>query len=99
MSSLPFFKDDNQQFMLLQTRWASQLNPILAIPFLSGRAVNNVALIVGSTTINHGLQRMQQGWVITDRNRGGDIYRALPFNQTTLTLSAGQAQTISVWCF
>lgn len=83
----------------MQTKWASELNPVLAIPFLNGIQLSQISLINGSTVINHRLQRMMQGWFITDINAAATIYRSQPFNPTTLTLTSSAAVIINLWVF
>lgn len=83
----------------MQTRWASELNPVLDIPFLAGLQLTNISLINGATVINHKLQRQMQGWFITDVSAAATIYRSQPFNQTTLTLTCGAAVVVNLWVF
>ena len=33
--ALPIFQDPNRNLMMMQTQWASQLNPVLAIPSIT----------------------------------------------------------------
>ena len=79
--------------------WAAALNPIIAQPQSSGRILNNIALVNGSTTINHGLGRTLQGWVITDINGAATIYRSAPFNSLNLTLTSDALVTVSIEVF
>ena len=98
--ALPLFKDDNQNFMLMQSQWRSQLNPLLALPILNGVLLQNQSLITGANKINHLLSRMQTGWIITDQNAGAaQIYRSQPFNTQTLTLTSSAPVIISLWVF
>jgi hypothetical protein len=98
MALLPLFKDDNQQFMLLQSKWKSLLDPILAIPMLSGLLLPNVSL-AGATIVPHRLSRVQQGWFIIDQNALSQVYRTAPFNNSTLTLAATNPVVVSLWVF
>jgi hypothetical protein len=83
----------------MQTKWASELNPVLAIPLLHGTQLTEISLINGVTVINHRLQRTQQGWLITDISAAATIYRSQPFNSTSLTLTSSAAVTISLWVY
>lgn len=98
---LPIFKDPNQNLMLMQTKWKSTLDPIASNPILAGRQINNIALIVGSTSINHGLGRLQQGWFPVDVNTGAVFYRStqVPLNAKTLNISSNAVGTISIWVY
>lgn len=84
----------------MQSTWSAQLNPILALPILSGVQITGIAISSGSAVaINHLLGRNQQGWVITDQNAQARIARIAPFNNKTLTLSSDAAVTVSVWVY
>jgi hypothetical protein len=105
MTTLPFFQVQPsiqslmQAFILLQNQWRSILNPVLAVPMLSGLQLNNVALKMGSNVINTTLQRQMQGWFITDIDAATTIYRSAPFNTLTLTLTASAACNVSLWVY
>ena len=86
-------------FSDMLTKWASQLNPILANPITNPRLLPNIPLIVGTNTINHGLSQTQQGWYITDINAAATIYRSQPFNSNTLTLTSNAACIVDLVVF
>jgi hypothetical protein len=88
-----------QAFILLQNQWRSILNPVLAVPMLSGLQLNNVALKIGSNVINTTLQRQMQGWFITDIDAASAVYRSAPFNTLTLTLTASAPCNVSLWVY
>lgn len=79
--------------------WASALNPVIANPLNTSRVLPNVALVVGSNIINHGLGRTLQGWFFTDIQGPGTIYRSAPFNASTLTLTSDAAVTVNLGVF
>lgn len=89
--ALPFIKTDNQQVDQLQTKWRSELNPLLAQPLSSANTLKGIALINGVNTINHLLGRKQQGWIISDVDASAIIFRSQPFNDKTLTLTSNAA--------
>lgn len=84
---------------MMQSKWASQLNPLLANPIMSGLALSNISIVTGSNVINHKLGQMQQGWFITDINASANIYRSASFNNLTLTLISDNPCTISLWVY
>lgn len=84
---------------LMQTRWASILNPFLSNPLNDVQILENVALANGATKINHLLSRKQQGWFIVDQNATASIYRSQPFNDKTLTLTSSAAVTVNIGVF
>lgn len=97
---LPLFKDDNQPFQLLQTKWKAQLDPIISIPFLSGNQINNVSISSGSAAvINHLLGRQPQGYFLVDVPAQARIARIAPFNNKTLTLSSDATIIVSLWVY
>lgn len=97
--SLPIFITSDKNISLLQTNWASQLNPLLNNPMSKGNFLTAIALINGATVINHLLSRMQQGWFITDVNGAASIYRSQPFNSTTLTLTSNAIVTVNLFVY
>lgn len=92
-------KANDQSFVLMQTQWKSQLDPIIANPLLDGVHVKNVSLNVGDNQINIRLDRMMQGWFLTDQDAAASIYRSQPINSSTLTLFSDAAVKVSLWIF
>lgn len=86
---------------LMQTRWKSQIDPLLANPVNSVSFLKNIALNNGSTVINHLLGRKMQGWFVLDIDGAGNPYRdpAAPFNATTLTLISSAACNVNLGVF
>lgn len=85
---------------LAQTKWASTLNPVLALPILNGLQIDGVNLAAGiARPINHLLQRVPQGWFLVDNTANTPIWRTQGFNQLTLTLQSNADTTISIWVF
>jgi hypothetical protein len=97
--ALPYFHSKDPQMNLLQTQWKSQLNPALSNPLNNSSILMNVPLDVGTNVINHLLQRVQQGWIITDIQAPSVIYRNAPFNTITLSLHASAATTVNILVF
>ena len=85
---------------LAQTKWASTLNPVLALPILNGNLVQGIDLIASTPfAVNHLLDRMPQGWFLVDNTADATVWRARPFNIHTVTLEASADTTISIWVF
>lgn len=63
--SLPIFTVEDKDLSMLQTRWATELNPLLLNPILQGTQLKRVLLSTGANVINHKLGRKLQGWIIT----------------------------------
>lgn len=99
--ALPKFKSDDQSLSLLQTTWASQLDPVLAIPQNSGNLISNVILST-SSIINHGLERELQGWQIVRQRGNALIYDNQNANTSpdkTLLLISSSGVSVDVYCF
>lgn len=85
---------------LAQTKWSSILNPIISLPILNGNQLTNIILAANvPTPINHLLQRMPQGWLLTDNTANAVIWRTAVMNNLTITLEASAPTTISLWVF
>lgn len=98
-SKLPIYQDENKNFMLHQTRWASILGPVIANPVQDGIVLKGVSLVIGANAINHLLSRKQQGWIVTDIDGLATIYRSLPFNDKTLNLTSSNNVTVDIYVF
>jgi hypothetical protein len=87
----------------MQTTWATQINPVLQNPLVSGHLIRNLKLSMGANVINHGLGRNLQGWVVTRlRDAPASFYDTQDTNQMpalTLNLNASAAANVDIWCF
>lgn len=99
MATLPQFQSNNQPFQLMQNKWGSILNPIIANPLNNTLLLKDITLVSGTNVINHLLGRPMQGWYITDVNAAATIYRSQPFNNLTLTLTSSGPATINLAVF
>lgn len=84
---------------LMQTRWASEIEPVINLPPNQGVLLKNIQLANGVTVINHRLSKQMQGYIITDQDAAASIHRSKPLNASTLTLTSNAACNISLWCF
>lgn len=97
--ALPIFQTTNRDLSMMQTQWASQLNPVLANPTTNLSVLSNIVLKSGNNVINHKLGQTQQGWILTDIQGAATIYRSAPFNDLTLTLNSSAPVTVSIGVF
>lgn len=97
--SLPSFNTDDRVLSMLQSQWATQIDPVLAQPLNKGLILKSVALISGVTVINHKLARTLQGYIIVDQNAAASIYRSAAKNDKTLTLTSSAAVTVDLLVF
>ncbi len=85
---------------LANPKWAAEINPLLALPILNGNLLTNISLVASTPlAINHLLQRMPQGWILTDNTADTAVWRTRAFSQYTLTLESSADTTISLWIF
>ncbi len=89
----------NLPWDLMNPKLAASLNPIIANPLSSGSILKDIVLINGETTLNHGLGRLMQGWLITDINGAATIYRSQPLNSSTISLTSSAVVTVSIEVF
>jgi hypothetical protein len=83
----------------MQTKWASELNPLLSNPLSGVVLLQNVVLVAGANTVNHMLGRTMQGWFLTDAQGTATVYRSQPMNDLTITLVASAPITVSIGVF
>lgn len=87
---------------LLQTKWASILNPLLGNPSLNSVILPNVNLVNGSNTINHTLGRALMGWRLIRVRAAATIYDTQdsnPMPSLTLLLTSNAAVTVDLEVF
>lgn len=95
MSSLPL----RLPWDTAQDRWSTILTPALTSKIGQGHQLDNIALINGTTVINHKLGRKMQGYMIADQNAAASIYRSAALNDLTLTLTSSAACTVAIWVY
>lgn len=98
MTSLPIKLPLDQ----MQTKWKSQIDPVLSNPILSGQQLSGILLQNGTTIVNHGLQRNLQGWFLVGINGASTIYDNQASNQTpnlTLSLTSSAPVTVNLWVY
>ena len=99
---LPIFKSDNEPMVMMQTKWASVINPVLGIPLNQGLLLQDVSLVSGSNTINHRLGRKLVGWIVTRLRSSATIYDTQDTNQRpslTLELVASAPVVADIFVF
>lgn len=96
---LPTWQSDDKDFQLMQSKWASILNPLLSKPLSSSNILKDVQLINGTTVVNHLLGRNMQGFIVSDIDAAATIYRSAPFNSLTLSLTSNAACTVNLVVF
>lgn len=102
MSQLPYFQTIIKELSLLQTKWKSILDPVLANPSTQGGILKNIKINNGTTVINHLLGRKLVGWQIIGINGPATIYDAQASNQKpeiTLILHSNASVVVNLEVF
>ena len=92
----------NLTWDLANSKWAAQLDPVLANPMNGVNILKNVSLINGTTTINHLLGSKLQGWFLTRVRGAAIIYDQQDTNpnpQLTLVLVSNAAVIVDIGVF
>lgn len=100
--SLPIFQTESRDLGMLQTKWASILNPIVNAQQNKSIILENVSLINGITKVNHLLGRKLQGWKIVRQRASASIYDTQDSNSTpelTLSLVSNAAVVVDIEVF
>ena len=85
----------------LQDSIIRAVNPIAALALLNGTLVGPVALTTSFASVNHGLGRVYQGWIVTRSNALVTVAEnMLATNQNlAISLKASANATIYLWVF
>lgn len=87
---------------LMQSTWASMLEPIISQPVLDNVYLEDVKLVTGKNVINHKLGRKLVGWIPTRIKAAATFYDDQDNNQApalTLVLYASADCTIDLVVF
>ena len=79
--SLPIFINKDKDFGMMQTAWASSLNPVIEMPINSGEILTKVSLVAGFNQVNHKLTRKLQGWIVIRMRASATIFDTQDANQ------------------
>lgn len=100
--ALPIYQSDSKPMSMLQTNWATQLNPVISNPVVQGTLIRNVALVNGVTQVAHHLGRALQGWMLTRQRAAAAIHDSQDTNsmpQLTLSLVSNAAVEVDIYVF
>jgi hypothetical protein len=82
---------------MMQTKWASILNPLLGNPLNNASVLKNVSLLTGTNVVNTLLGRTLQGWSVVRQRGPASIYDTQDTNQSpALTLVLVSSADVSV---
>lgn len=100
---LQIFHTEDKDFQLMQTAWASILEPVLRLPVNSGTILKSIELTIGANVINHRLGRKLQGWIVVGMHDAySNLYDMQNTNQMpdkTLILNSSAATSIDLLVF
>lgn len=95
--ALPVLISEEPVLTLMQNKWASQLNPLLARPQNNSIILKEIALVTGANTINHKLGNKLQGWKIIRQRAAASVYDTQDTNpMPTLTLTLVSSANVVV---
>lgn len=100
--SLTKFYTTDKDLSLLQTSWASDINPVLNAPLNNGHILSGVVLSSGTNSVNHLLARKLLGWFIVRQRSAASIYDNQDSNSNptqTLTLVSSAGVTVDLFVF
>jgi hypothetical protein len=99
---LPQFQMADKDLSLLQTTWATILQPLLNRPQNSSNILPDIDLVTGDNTIPHTLNRDLVGWKVIRINAASTIYDKQDTNRTPATnliLNSSANCTVSLEVF
>lgn len=98
---LPSFNTDDRILSMLQSQWASQIDPVIGLPLVKGTTLKNVKLVTGDNTINHLLQRPIQGYLVTNMQGAFSQIFSKPSAMPDLTmiLNSSANTTVTLYVF
>lgn len=99
---LPSYYTTDVSLSLLQSNWASLLDPLLDQPITKGQILENVQLATGANVINHKLGRKLRGWFIVRQRALANVYDTQDTNPTaavTLQLTSDANVKVDIFVF
>lgn len=100
--ALPTYQTSDLTLNLVQSNWASLLNPLLDLPITKGILLEDISLDIGSNTVNHKLGRKLRGWWIVRQKASAAVYDNQDSNPTpavTLLLISNAAVKVDLFVF
>lgn len=98
----PKLNVDDRKLSMIQDNLANAIDPLLALPLSTSNLLEDVDLVSGNNTINHGLGRKLVGWFLTRKGANQDVYDSQSSNllaDKTLILVSTGTVTISLIVF
>lgn len=99
---LPVFQSKIQDLQLLQSKWASLINPFISKRQNNSTILTEIPLSIGINVINHKLGEALTGWKIIRQRGPAAIYDeqdSNPNKDRTLVLISDAVVTVDLECF
>jgi hypothetical protein len=100
--ALPTYQTKDVTLTLLQSNWATMLNPLLEMPLTQGQILEGVRLVNGANAIDHKLGRKLQGWWIVRLRASATVFDTQDSNPTperNLRLTSSANVTVDLYVF
>lgn len=96
----PFRKirTEDRELDQVQSNIAASLTPLSKAKIVDGAHVVDVELTTGTNRVGHKLERVPEGWIISDRDSAATVYRTA-WDSKTVDLVASAAVTCRIWFF
>lgn len=88
----------DRELQLIQDNIEKAIGEVINMALLNGRLVTAVDLASGNTSVEHKLDRVPQGYIVTDKNNAATIYTTSK-DSKYLVLNSSAACTVSFWIF
>lgn len=100
--ALTSFNTKIQELALMQSSWATTLNPLVSNPILNGQILPKIKLQSGVNRIPHQLQRNLVGWFFVRKRNNADVYDVQdsePRPELFLVLTSDSETTVDIYVF
>ena len=99
--ALPIFQTSDKDLNMMQTKWASMLNPLLSNSANTPYVLQNTKLVTGDNIINHLQDKVLNGYIIVGMHGSySQIYdKVSPTPKLTLILNSSADTTVDIMVF
>lgn len=102
MQAIALVQTQDRNVNQLQGNIKKAVDPVLANPLVDGQILQDVELVTGLNTINHGLGRNLQGWFLVRQRASASVYDTQDDNLNpalTLLLTASAPVVVNLYVF
>jgi hypothetical protein len=101
MSKPRAFKQINtadRDLQLIQSNIENAISQVISSALLNGRLINDISLVSGSNKVEHKLNRVPQGYIITEQNASTIVYASAK-DDKFISLESSVTCKVSLWIF